>query len=137
MLQRLNHVRPSSGMSRQEQLKEFEKNATYGVPSGTLLVPGDTSHYETFHRSGHSSMSFHTPGSTQRSRPSSAKSNSSQIPGKRSRPSSAKSNASIRSTGSVRSNASMRSTVSKRSGSLVFGLKTDHRPDWNDRFSFS
>lgn len=145
MLQRLQTVRPTRGMARNEQISEAERQMSYGIPSGTVIVQGQRSHYDTMsQRSLQSSMS-HTARSTQRSRPSSAKSNTSTVvtPGKRSRPSSAKSNASIRSNASMRSNVSKRSNVSVRSGILVPGVRRmadgriDNRPQWDDRFSFS
>ncbi|XP_045204815.2 cilia- and flagella-associated protein 97-like [Mercenaria mercenaria] len=141
MLSRLQTVRPSQGMSRKEQINEAQRQMSYGVPSGTLIIPGQSSHYDTMsHRSLHSSMS-HTAGSTQRSRPSSAKSNASVslAPGKRSRPSSAKSNASMRSNASVMSNVSKMSTASVRSNvsRRMADGRLDKRPEWNDRFSFS
>ena len=134
MLNRLQKVKATSGMSRKEQLKEFEKQAAYGIPSGTVIITGDEARYETTHRGDLSSSM---------SRPSSAKSISSVPGGRRSRPSSAKSNASVisnaslRSNMSVRSNASKRSSVSLRSGGRSTGRKVENRPQWDDRFAYS
>lgn len=145
ILQRLQTVRPTRGMSRNEQILEAERQMSYGIPSGTVIIPGQRSHYDTLSKSSLQGSVSNVAGSTQRSRPSSAKSNASTVvtPGKRSRPSSAKSNASIRSNASMRSNVSKRSTVSMRSGIVVPGVRRmadgriDNRPQWDDRFSFS
>ena len=131
MLKRLQTVRPTRGMSRNEQLTEFDKHAGYGLP--TCIIPTNTEHFEPTmpYRETPSQMKgILSTGQSQRSRPSSAKSNTS-IPGRRSRPSSAKSNASIRSNGSMRSNMSI------RSGTSTTRQKKDNRPAWDDRFSFS
>ena len=128
MLKRLQTTRATRGMSRDEQLTEFDKHTGYGLP--TCIMP--SGHYDKTmpyretpsHMSGTISV-----GQTQRSRPSSAKSNLS-TGSRRSRPSSAKSNASIRSNASVRSNMSIRSGTSTR-------RDKDSRPPWDDRFSFS
>lgn len=121
-------------MSKQEQLTEFERQMSYGIPSGTVLL-----HTNERPSRAYSVMS---QTSTQRSRPSSAKSYTSSIPGRRSRPSSAKSNASVISSASLRSNASKRSTMSMRSNISVGSVrkksdgKVDNRPPWDDRFSY-
>lgn len=128
-LKRLQTVRATKGMSRQDQLSEFEKQASYGMP--TCIIPTNTGHfdYSLPYRETHSHMSgTRSVGQTQRSRPSSAKSNLSTT-GRRSRPSSAKSNASIRSNASVRSNMSIRSGTST--------LRGKERPAWDDRFAYS
>lgn len=130
-LQRLQTVRATRGMSRQDQLNEFERQAAYGMP--TCIIPTNTGHFDRTmpYRETQSHMSGTVSvGQTQRSRPSSAKSNLSTA-SRRSRPSSAKSNASIRS------NASMRSNVSIRSGTSTLREQKDRRPAWDDRFSFS
>ena len=122
-------MRATKGMSRQDQLTEFEKQASYGMP--TCIIPTNTGHfdYTVPYRETHSHMSgTRSVGQTQRSRPSSAKSNLSTT-GRRSRPSSAKSNASIRSNASVRSNMSIRSGTST--------LRGKERPAWDDRFAYS
>ncbi|KAL4230105.1 Cilia and flagella associated protein 97 [Mactra antiquata] len=140
LLSRLHTTRPTRGMSRMEQIEDAERIMSYGLPLGTTMMPGDTYYEPKPYRVVHSSMS-HTAGSTQRSRPSSAKSNASMVmPGKRSRPSSAKSNASIVSNASMRSNASKRSIRSNASSIGVRRMadgRIDRRPVWDDRFSFS
>lgn len=140
MLGRLQTVRPTRGMSREEQIVDAERIMSYGLPSGTMVMAGDSYYDPKPYRVTHSSMS-HTTGLTQKSRPSSAKSNASMVTaGKRSRPSSAKSNASMISNASMRSNVSKRST---RSNASTVGVRrmadgrVDHRPAWDDRFSYS
>lgn len=135
ILNRLHNVKPSQGMSKHEQLAEFERQMSYGIPSGTVII----------HDRDQSSRAYSVMSqtSTQRSRPSSAKSQTSTTVGKRSRPSSAKSNASVMSNASLRSNASKRSTMSLRSNFSTASLRrtsdgrVDSRPPWDDRFSYS
>lgn len=138
ILKRLQTVRPTQGMSKHEQLTEFERQMSYGIPTGTLVIQDHDQPRRAY------SVMSHT--STNRSRPSSAKSHTSTSgahPGRRSRPSSAKSNASLASNASMRSNVSKRSTMSIRSNMSVSSVrkksdgKIDHRPLWDDRFSYS
>ncbi|WAQ99957.1 CFA97-like protein [Mya arenaria] len=136
ILNRLHSVKPTQGMSRQDQIGQFERQMSYGIPSGTMLITEPR--LETRARS-HTSLD-HSSVPFQRSRPSSASSLGITTQGKRSRPSSAKSNASIRSNASVRSTASKRSTMSMRSNFSIGSVKrrsdkVDCRPEWNDRFS--
>lgn len=116
-LQRLQHTRPTRGLSRTEQLTEYKHTLLHGVPIAamhTSPVPN-----KTF---GEGNITLgSTMGSTgRRSRPSSAKSNASTI---RSRPGSAKSIAS--------------SVVSRPCSAKSTSRSVDNRPAWNDRFAFS
>lgn len=116
-LQRLQHTRPTRGLSRTEQLTEYKHTLLHGVPIAamhTSPVPN-----KTF---GEGNITLgSTLGSTgRRSRPSSAKSNASTI---RSRPGSAKSIAS--------------SVVSRPCSAKSTSRSVDNRPAWNDRFAFS
>lgn len=116
-LQRLHHTRPTRGLSRTEQLKDYKHTLLHGVPIAAIHrspVPDNT--YVT----GNATLGS-TIGSTgRRSRPSSAKSNASTI---RSRPGSAKSIAS--------------SIVSRPCSAKSTARSADNRPAWNDRFSYS
>ncbi|KAH3838026.1 cilia- and flagella-associated protein 97-like [Dreissena polymorpha] len=139
ILSRLQTIRPTRGISRKEQINEFERHMSYGAPAGTVLIPADEDPEERKSRA-HSSLS-HAYIQHQRSRPSSAGHYSTSSTGRRSRPSSAKSNASVMSNASVRSNASKRSVASVRSNMSSASRrreeKPDYRPPWDDRFSFS
>ncbi|KAK3099602.1 hypothetical protein FSP39_006893 [Pinctada imbricata] len=121
-LRRLQTTKPTRGMSRSEQITEYQRTVLHGVPIAAIHDA-----QSTLDRSMYGPGTTRSVSSTQgslmlpkgrRSRPSSAKSNASSI---RSRPSSAKSSASVMS----------------RPSSAKSNRSADNRPAWNDRFAYT